>query len=331
MPVEFFRQFLPAVQRQTVTLCEQNIEAMKLLARDWEVPSLEEHCHRWESSPVIVLTRLLDASHEKVPERLPHLIRIVASRIDEFLKLEKFMLIPPQCLNEILGHADCRVSDQRELFKVMMAYVTLRNPKCSSLLNHLSVESLSDQDMELLIANNRVDKAQIAPFYAHCVLRFLMRNRSTQREIEQKEREKRRLERDRGAKQSDLERLQQKLDSEKQRHGDCVRQLNAMYDRYEPAHPLASAAPRPQQHHARRPEDRPAVPPAPPPIPSTPRVFGDPGVPTHPKVQVCFEAAAPAQPSITVEKPMSRMPGMTPPLVIVRAARATARSSGAGS
>jgi protein tyrosine phosphatase (PTP) superfamily phosphohydrolase (DUF442 family) len=40
MPVGIFRQFFPAVPHQNVTLTEENIDAMRTLARDWDVPVL---------------------------------------------------------------------------------------------------------------------------------------------------------------------------------------------------------------------------------------------------------------------------------------------------
>jgi hypothetical protein len=57
-------------------------------------------------------------------------------------------------------------------------------------------------------------------------------------------------------------------------------------------------------------------------------VFGPAAVRAHPRFQVSFDVSPPAQPMITVEKPMSKTAGIAPPLVIVRAARESAGSSG---
>jgi hypothetical protein len=300
MPVEFFRQFLPAVQRQRVTLSEQNIDAMRSLARDWDVPSLIESCDRWENGTEVLLRRFINAHHDKNFSRCEELVPIIAARIDEFIRLERFMLIDPKFLHDIITHSECHATDQHELLKVIMGIIQLRTSRCSALLNTLVVDELSDDELELVMSNDKIDRGAAVGFITKVTLRFLRTSRSVSSEIHRFEVECKRAEQQRNQKLTELKMAEQRLSDEKVQHKECVRQLNGLYERYEPGHPRATA----NRPPPRRPESGKSQRAPPPP----PAEVIPPQVPIQPRSPFQFVVAPPpppevAKPVIAVEKP----------------------------
>jgi hypothetical protein len=294
MPLEFFREFLPAVQGQRIALTERNIDAMRTLARDWEVAALAEQCDRWENSPEVILHRLREASHDKDAPRCEELIQVVAGRIDEFLRLEQLMLIPPKYLQSIITHANCHATDQRELFKVIMSLVEIRQAGCSALLNSLSIDALSDDDLGLVIMSDNLDRGAAGPFMAQVALRFLRGSQTASADIGRLEAASRHAEQQRAQRLNELRGLEQRLAEEKIQHGECVRQLNAMYERYEPTHPRAVANRPPPP-----PKAEPRPPPAAPQAQAPTIVTG----PMPPKMAFLVRPPAPPPVQIKIEKP----------------------------
>lgn len=171
-PVEMFQQFLPAVQNMPVKITEENVQALKAMAAEWGVDDLIARCEEWERNPRTILDQFQAAIAKKDQARVQQLTEVIAADIDVFVRVQKFMLIPPRNVEEILKSDKLNIIDHHEIFKAIMTLVNMRKEKCRYLLNCLNIDALSEQEILVLVRCNLADHNSLGPLMAKCARRL---------------------------------------------------------------------------------------------------------------------------------------------------------------
>ena len=231
VPQDLFKDFLRAAQGEDVPITEENYEIMADMADQWNVPSLIERCAKFQESPGRVIGQLCDAVAVNDTQTADQLKKTIAENFDCYALLPEFSRISPKVFTDIMNVKGLNVSDWRNHYLAIMGMIENGTEKCSSLLNRVSVEDMTEEDIAAALSNPKIDETAAGVFMTKCARRLadeLMKVRDRTQRRDQLERQIR-------EKSDDIKRLRDKLAEEKQGHQSDVAKLNDMYRQYEPA------------------------------------------------------------------------------------------------
>ena len=227
-PVELFKQFLPAVQNMPVKITSENIEALKTMAAEWCVDALTVACEEWERNPCTILDHFLAANERKDTETLNQLADVIAENCDGFVRLKKFMCVPPRLVEMVLKSPKLKIVDHHEVFKSLLAIVNFKREKCSYLLNYVDVDQLSEAEVIALVKSKSLEGPVLGVMMAKCTRRLQQLLAEVRAGVHCPVHLERAL-REKNAEVRDLER---QLKDEMQDHSLITRKLQEMKDKY---------------------------------------------------------------------------------------------------
>ena len=227
-PVELFKQFLPAVQNMPVKITSENIEALKTMAAEWCVDALTVACEEWERNPCTILDQFLAANERKDTVLVNQLADVIAENIDTFVRLKKFMCVPPRLVEMVLKSASLKIADHHEVFKSLLTIVNFKREKCSYLLNYVDVDQLSEAEVIALVKSKSLDGPTLGVLMARCTRRL----QQLLAEVGEGVRCPVQLERTLRERTSEVRDLERQLKDEMQDHSLITRKLQEMKDKY---------------------------------------------------------------------------------------------------
>ncbi|KAH0794069.1 F5/8 type C domain containing protein [Histomonas meleagridis] len=170
--VSAFISCLPAVQGSTVKITPSNINDLTMFAEEWGVDTLKKQIALYQPTPQTpddVLCNAMECISKK--QSLKELIPHMAQCIDQLLQRKQFALIPPKIIDEVLKHPKCHVTDQHLLAKIVLFICSFVGRKYSFLLDHVKVDSLTEEEIDNLLYNENVDYRK-APQFSISVAKY---------------------------------------------------------------------------------------------------------------------------------------------------------------
>jgi hypothetical protein len=241
VPLPIFQEFLPAVQRGSCTITEENISTLRGLADEWKVETLREECDRWEKSATVVLHRLRSAIQSNDRGAVAELIPKLADQIDLALDSPEFVALPAKVIGDILGQSNCNVTEHEKLLRALKT-VLQNGGKVSGLLNHVSVDSLNPDTIEAVITCDRLDLNAAGDFISNCAQRFIQNGKQSREKIQRLENQIRKSRKQCDDITASIRSVQHSLDEQRQRHQEHQRELQIARQAYEPDPPPGSSA-----------------------------------------------------------------------------------------
>jgi hypothetical protein len=243
VPVASFKNFLPAVQRGKYVITSENVEVMRTLAEQWEVPALIEECNHWEVAPDPILRRLAVALQNNDRTAISKLVAAVAGQLDLFLSLPQFIEIPPKVIGDILSHAKCTVTDHQTLLNALFAVLTANpGPNVSALLNHVVVGSLNLESIERVLTNDNLDLNSASEFVSKNAARAIQSGKAERERIQRLECQIAKVRKQCDDINANIRLVHQNLEEEKCRHLEHQAELRRVRQQYEPDVPTAPNA-----------------------------------------------------------------------------------------